>query len=1181
MIPKPESCIGCPLYEKPHGKKMGFSLPCGTGKSGVLVVAEALGESEEKEGMALVGKSGYAMFQQLHRVGIEREDLTLFNVVACRPPDNKLAKMPWEKEAIDHCRPNLDAVINQARAIAKINGKHFVILTLGRTAFKRILELEDKRDEALLKADYIAYPHWSQKYEAWAIAADHPAYLLRGKANLWPVLQFVFIRALEIANNGLTLDEPSYLLDPDPSVFDEWIKGYKRSLESNPSNPLSYDIETPYKKKTDESDLSKEEDADHTILRISFAYEHNGEIYTVSVKWSTEYLSGIEVLFKIAPFTLGWNSDSYDAPRVSLHVKIYGVWLDGMVAWHILNSSLPKGLGFVTPYYAQNTLMWKHLSESKPAFYNAKDSHMALVNYIGILRDLKANNLWRVFERHVIKLNIALKFMSDQGVSRDHEMRAKAEAELSEQLAKIEEKMEEAVPEEARKFKIAKKKPKDLSGWLEVVKDLPINYCGTCGLRLPKRWKKHGSLCGGVETPIPEPQICWSKPLEFKISHQGLTTYQKALKHQAVVNWREKKVTFNEDAIVKLMKHHPKDRLYPRILEHRKIQKLLSTYIGVTQADGRIKGGMDVGPDGKIHATYTHNPSTLRLACESPNMQNLPRPNPGDPSDPVNIIRNLATASPGNVLYARDYCVDPKTKILRKDLTWVCADQIRPGDELIGFDGDFSVHQVGRGQRQHNKFRPAIVKNVQRIQQPKVKVVTSRGTTIVSASHRFVGRRPKYRRMWVEAKDLLPGMIMPFLASPWETDTTRDGGYLAGFLDGEGWCHRTNTGFGQNAGPVLSNVLQLLEKRKFKLARHGRTGKCFSYASVSGIGQQLRLLGELRPTRLLGKAESMWSGRQISGPKSKNATVISVEPIVDDVDVIALETTTGTFISDGFFSHNCGIEAVLTFYFAADPGGIRLALRDIHTYYTMYALYELEGRFKSYDLPDISWPDDRLFPYLAHMKDVVKKERNTLYKHLVHAANFMQSPKGAQEKIFSETRIDYPVKQVARVMDIYFSLFPKVRQWHTQVLGEAEKDGYLRNPFDYIHRFSHVYAYKKECGIWVKTPNHDVANKVVAFKPQSTAAAIIKESILRMFYERFEEAGKFLRLQVHDENLFDIPRGSWENVNLIVKEEMERPVPELRLPESWGMGDLLAIQTEAKIDLNTPSRWGSMKGIKD
>src|SRR6266496_5015457 len=162
-LDKPLECSGCPLFSGPFGKKTGFSVPSGTGLNGVMVVAEALGKDEEQEGIGLVGSSGHTLFQQLKRVGIEREDFTIFNTVACRPPDNKLIKQPYEREAIEHCAPNLDAAIAGAREIAKVAGKTFVIVTLGAVAFKRIMGYDYKTHGKLLKKDYIAYPFWSDK----------------------------------------------------------------------------------------------------------------------------------------------------------------------------------------------------------------------------------------------------------------------------------------------------------------------------------------------------------------------------------------------------------------------------------------------------------------------------------------------------------------------------------------------------------------------------------------------------------------------------------------------------------------------------------------------------------------------------------------------------------------------------------------------------------------------------------------------------------------------------------------------------------------------------------------------------------------------------------------------------------------------------------------------------------
>lgn len=945
MIQKPSTCQGCPLYTRPHGKPTGWVPAHGSGENGVLLVLEAAGADEEEAGIPVVGKAGYTLFQQLKRHDIDREGFRIHNVLSCRPPDNKLSGMPYEDDAINCCAPNLDATILSHVTLTRNERKTPVIVTLGVVAFRRVMGLPKKH--ALMGEDYIAYPFWSDKYNCWVLAADHPAYLMRGNTHLWPVLTSVIQRALQIANDGLELEQHQYTLDPDPLAFSRWVDDYVHTLQSNRDLVLSYDIETPYKRKLDESDLAKEEDADHTILRVSFCHTPNE---AVSVRWSSEYLADIERLFTSGGQLMGWNSDLYDAPRVRQHVQMTGTQVDAMVAWHILNSSLPKSLGFVTPFYVPRTGMWKHLSEDEPAFYNAKDADMALRNWIGIRNDLKDGKLWDVFDHHVLQLNKALAYMTGKGVLLDSQAREEGEKRLQLLLDGIEETMQAAVPQQARKLKVYKSVPKELKGksevdleglkesgaWTTVEVPQLVWVCTGCGAINPK--KPHFKQKKGTKKKPAEVNPCadalssheervlklWAKPLDFKISKLGLSNYQKALAHQAIHDRREKKVTFNEDAIIRLMQKYPNDRLYPEILKHREVQKLLSTYVGITMLDGKLRGGMPVGKDNRIHTSYSHNPSTLRLASQDPNLQNLPRPSK-DTAALANIVRNLVVASDGHTLYARDYS---------------------------------------------------------------------------------------------------------------------------------------------------------------------------------------------------------------------------------------------------------GIEAVLTGYFAADSKYIRLAKRDIHTYYTVYALYELEGgrRIGAADLPDINWPDDRLFPYLADLKSRFSADRNNLYKHLVHAANFMQSPKGAAEKIFHETRIEYPLKTVTKVMDVYYTLFPSIRRYHRQTLEEAEKEGYLRNPFQYIHRFSRIYDYTKMYGEWEKKPGSD-ANKAIAFKPQSTAAAIIKEAIIRLFFNRFEEAGKYMRLQVHDEILLEVPENRLELVDVVVSEEMERPIPELKMPLSWGMGECLSINTESKKGRS----WGSMK----
>ena len=913
MILKPSSCTNCVGACWPD---KGFVPSSGDGSNGVLVIAEAAGENEAKEGMPLIGKAGHFLWSNLLAAGIQRDGFKVHNVLSCRPPKNELRGMPYEMDAISACSPNLDATIKDMQQTCAATGRNFVIITLGKIAFKRILNLGSK--DPILREDYLCYPFWSDKYQAWVIPVDHPSHIMQGNTRLVPVMQFGFQRALEIAEHGLTIDTHQYLLDPEPATFANWVQGYLNWAAENESY-LSYDIETPYKQGKSEDKLSREEDQDSwQILRCSFAYRPNE---AVSIPWTAPYLPYIEELFT-APFCkVGWNSAVYDHPRVSAKVQVNGDHIDAMQCWHVLNSALDKSLGFVTPFYVPNTELWKHLSDSQPAFYNAKDADMALRNFLGIKKDLVKNGQWKVIDRHIIQLNQALSYMSRKGVLLDQGMRAEAEEKLSTLLKVTDMAIESSVPEDARKLKIYKKEPKDTTGMKQITQNYPVHYCPVCGIQNPNKWKKHATLCGLTKalTTIIEPRVVWAKPLEFKVSNQGLQKYQEVLKHRAIFSRKEKKITFDEGAILKLVKDYPSDPLYPQILKHREYQKLLSTYVGVTE-NGVVIGGMPTKEDGRIHTIFQHNPSTLRLASSDPNMQNIPRAK----SELSAMIRNMLVAAPGHVLTATDFS---------------------------------------------------------------------------------------------------------------------------------------------------------------------------------------------------------------------------------------------------------GIEAVLVGFFAMAKDYIRLARIDVHSFYVAYALNQLDGRVHSSDLPLLSWDDAKLSARLAEIKSEFKSDRNNLYKHLVHAINFGQGAKGAQAKIHLETGELFQIKLISKVMDIYKELFPEIPRWQQQLLHQVHRDGYLKNPYDYIHRFNAPFKFTKVGTQWEKSPGSD-ANAIWAFLPQSTAAGIMKEALLRLYFDRFEEAGQYLRLTVHDELLSEVPEEFVDQELKVKQEEMGKPILQLPLPTSYGMGQYLSIGVESKLG----SAWGSMKG---
>src|ERR1039458_4472573 len=244
MLLKPDHCRTCVLY----GNGRGYVPSEGEGKNGVLVVLEAAGAAEEECGRPTVGKAGYFLWQNLARIGLEREQFRIHNVLSCRPPENKLANMSWEDDAIEHCSPLLDATINDHKEKSLQRGLTPTILALGNIAVKRLLGINHKNP--ILRYDYHSYPFWLERYGCWLISSYHPAFLMRGNAHLLPVLQYAAIRATEIAANGLTLHNPVYLKDPGANTFNQWVKDYL-DYSSNHESYLAYDIETPYKQGKD------------------------------------------------------------------------------------------------------------------------------------------------------------------------------------------------------------------------------------------------------------------------------------------------------------------------------------------------------------------------------------------------------------------------------------------------------------------------------------------------------------------------------------------------------------------------------------------------------------------------------------------------------------------------------------------------------------------------------------------------------------------------------------------------------------------------------------------------------------------------------------------------------------------------------------------------------------------
>ena len=95
-----------------------------------LVIGEAPGAEEDRQGEPFVGRAGQLLNAMLGAIGLQREQVFIANILKCRPPNNRDPK-PEEAEA---CNAFLE------RQIALIQPK--IILVVGRIAAQSLLHTD-------------------------------------------------------------------------------------------------------------------------------------------------------------------------------------------------------------------------------------------------------------------------------------------------------------------------------------------------------------------------------------------------------------------------------------------------------------------------------------------------------------------------------------------------------------------------------------------------------------------------------------------------------------------------------------------------------------------------------------------------------------------------------------------------------------------------------------------------------------------------------------------------------------------------------------------------------------------------------------------------------------------------------------------------------------------------------
>lgn len=140
-----------------------------------MVVGEAPGAEEDRQGEPFVGAAGQLLTAMLAAIELPRESVFIANILKCRPPQNRDPK----PEEVAQCLPYLH------RQVALVQPK--IILAFGRVAAQNLLG----SDQPLAQLRGAAHAFGPLNIPV--VVTYHPAYLLRSpgeKRKAWEDLKF-------------------------------------------------------------------------------------------------------------------------------------------------------------------------------------------------------------------------------------------------------------------------------------------------------------------------------------------------------------------------------------------------------------------------------------------------------------------------------------------------------------------------------------------------------------------------------------------------------------------------------------------------------------------------------------------------------------------------------------------------------------------------------------------------------------------------------------------------------------------------------------------------------------------------------------------------------------------------------------------------------------------------------
>ena len=432
---KPASCQGCVL----ETDGVGWVPPEGPAAAPLRFLGEAPSSEEILQGRPFVGQAGGMLNRLLRLLGWDRNQILIENTIRCAPPLVTLDGQHYQSGATHHCRQHTSPILDDPRGQ--------VVVAMGGSAIRRMVE--DLPSKGVRVQD-LHGGVWKRRLpgggDQWVVGTFHPSFLQRGAHNLIGTTIWDLQRAQQVLREGWTEDPAQLVVDPPLAWAEAWTHTYLEAVRRDPEGVwLSVDIETPDKVKGQDEGKLTAQDLSYTILRVNLCC-HPDE--GITLPYTGPYIALIHAVLEAQGRKLFWNEE-YDLPRLlaaGCRIDLLTCW-DLMWAWHALQSDLPRGLGFVAPFYS-TWGPWKHLSGSDPGRYAAIDGIQTLRIGYGVTQDLVQEGMWDVFHRHMHELKRkVLQPAREIGIQIDKARLLAFKADLTTKTLQLDQAIQGCVPE--------------------------------------------------------------------------------------------------------------------------------------------------------------------------------------------------------------------------------------------------------------------------------------------------------------------------------------------------------------------------------------------------------------------------------------------------------------------------------------------------------------------------------------------------------------------------------------------------------------------------------------------------------------------------------------------------------------------------------------------------------------